>query len=654
MSTWGRKEYKDLGFTDECATVLEIDRVQEVISRRAGRFNITVTWSRDAQTALTRNNPHQPGHYEIVLPTIESPCTNEDLIRTYMYVVHECGHLMRPDIWPIVIAAQPNQELMSIYNIVEDDSMERDVASRHLGDAKTLGEGNGIMCKDGQIFWEEAIKDYKEKGHEITEESLLPMIVMAIQMLSRREWDGWSREAVDAWLRVMPPVGQPLITDLVKEGWVDKFRNTKDEYDSWNVACDLYDRLYPPANEEEQQERDDVREAGNTLTPRESGDDTQDGEGTGEGEGDSGDEPSSGQSDGDPVSGEGQSEDTGDTEVIGVEGVENCDAQGYVINWEEVVGSEHSNKETELSSGGAMGITYEGREVKGGVAFMPDKMNNVIDLAGGEDLDSRDTRGYGRKGRAARTFIHKDPAANVLANKIRRYVQSKSRTRFRAEREHGKINGQELTRLLMPPVDNGNWNRKVFYDNTNRRALNTAVHILVDWSGSMSGDKQKFAAAAADRAADVFGRCLRMPVMVSSFTTHATRSDIAVMKHFDAPKSSKVMAEYWAKWCKWSGGNADGDAVMWAYRRLAERKEQRKLLIVMSDGAPCNGFKGHGHDALLAATRQIQDTTDVELFGLGIKSEAVKQYYDNYEVVTELEDINGALLEVMKRSISYD
>ena len=153
MSTWGRKEYKDLGFTDECATVLEIDRVQEVISRRAGRFNIKVTWSRTAQTALTRNNPHQPGHYEIVLPTIESPCTNEDLIRTYMYVVHECGHLMRPDIWPIVIAAQPNQELMSIYNIVEDDSMERDVASRHLGDAKTLGEGNGIMCKDGQIFW---------------------------------------------------------------------------------------------------------------------------------------------------------------------------------------------------------------------------------------------------------------------------------------------------------------------------------------------------------------------------------------------------------------------------------------------------------------------------------------------------------------------
>jgi cobalamin biosynthesis protein CobT len=206
----------------------------------------------------------------------------------------------------------------------------------------------------------------------------------------------------------------------------------------------------------------------------------------------------------------------------------------------------------------------------------------------------------------------------------------------------------------MPPVDNGNWNRKIFYDHNSARALNTAVHILVDWSGSMSGEKQKFAAASAMRAANVFGRCLLMPVMVSSFTTHCTKSDIAILKHFDTPRSDKAMAEDFANWTKWSGGNNDADAVMWAYRRLNERKEPRKLLIVMSDGAPAGAYKGNSHDALLAATRHIQDTTDTELFGLGIKSKAVELYYDNYEIVNQLEDINGALLDVLKRSVSYE
>lgn len=633
---WGRKEYKDLGFTENCATVLEVDRVQEVIARRASRYNITVTWSDTAQTALTKHDVRNPGHYEIVLPVIKSPCTNEDLIRTYMFVVHECGHLLRPKVWDIAVAAQPSAELMSIFNIVEDDSMERDVAGRHLGDAKTLGEGNAIMSMDGKIYWEQAVEAHKAAGLDITEESLLPMIVMAVQMMSRRTWDGWSREAVLEWLRVMPVEGQPLLTELVKEGWVDKFRATETEYDSWNVACDLYDRLYPPNTPEEQQEREDIREAGNTGVPRDVQPDNPEGVAAGRSH--------------DPAS----NEDTGDGGDDETEGLPTSkDDQGFVINWKDVVSSEHTHKGVQ-PTGGAMGITFEGREVKGGVAFMPDSLNNVIDLAAGDDLDSKDTAYYKRKPKAAKHFLHRDQAANVLANKIRRYVQAQSRVKFRSEREYGKINSQDVTRLLLPPVDNGNWNRKIFYDRTNRRSLNTAVHVLVDWSGSMNGDKQRYAAAAASRAADVFGRCLRMPVMVSSFTTHVSRSDIAIMKHFDTPMSDKKFAESWGKWCAWSGGNNDSDAVMWAYRRLLARKEQRKLLIVMSDGAPAGAYQGHGHDALVAATRHIQDNSPVELFGLGIKSDAVHMYYDNFEVVRELCDINGALLEVMKRSVSYE
>jgi hypothetical protein len=635
---WGRKEYADLGFDDTTASVLEVDNVQAIIKRRAENFNVEVVWDRHTPTALTTNIPDRPGWYKIKIPSIRSPVSKEDLIRTYMYVVHECGHLMRPKVWDICIAAQPPEALQSLFNIVEDDSMERDVANRHLGDARTLGEGNAIMCKDGEIYWKQAVQDAKAEGYTFTEESLKPMIAMSIQIMARREWDGWSREAADSWLKVMPVEGMNLMVDLVKEGWVDKLRATKTEYDSWNVACDLYDRLYPPTSKDDEQEREEIREAGNTGEARDTSED-EGGKQRADGEGDEGDDSSS--------------DDEGS-----VEGHENADDQGYVINWKDIVMSEHSSEEFSYPTGGAAGITYEGRQPNGKIGFAPDSENHVVDLTGKEDpkavLAGDDHRGWSRRGRNPNAFLHKDHSARALANKVRRFVQSQSRTKFRTNREHGNLNSQDVSRLIMPPIDGGNWNKRVFYDYATKRHLNTAVCIMVDWSGSMAGDKQVFAAEAAMRAASMFARALRMPCMISSFTTHTSFSDIAVIKHFDKPASDKSMAERFGAWSAWSGANNDADAVMWGYRRLMERKEPRKLLFVMSDGAPAGSYEGSSHDCLLSATRHIQDSSPVELFGLGIKSDAVNMYYDNYRVVQSLEDINDALFDVLKESVSYE
>ena len=101
-------------------------------------------------------------------------------------------------------------------------------------------------------------------------------------------------------------------------------------------------------------------------------------------------------------------------------------------------------------------------------------------------------------------------------------------------------------------------------------------------------------------------------------------------------------------------GNADADAVMWAYRRLRERKEPRKLLIVLSDGAPACAFSGGGaHSSLLAVTNRIQKEGIVELFGLGIESTAVRLYYNNHAVIRDTAEINEALLTVLKEGIQY-
>ena len=604
---WSRDiTYDDLGFDDESASVLDVDKVTEICRRRAERHSVNVIWGDMATTASTNE------HGDITIPAILQPISKDDLRKTHMYVVHECGHLLRPECFEIAKKEQPCPELHAIYNIVEDDSMERDMANRHLGDAKILGMGNALLCIDGAKYWSEKVNEWRANGIPFTEEALKPMIVIGLNQLSRRSWDGWSRKEVDEWLMVMPEEGQPLMTELVKEGWVDKFRATKTPYDSWDVSCELFNRLYPdgiPKQDKnpDQAEARDTDKQGN-IPP-----------------------------------------DSGTTEEQEPDPLE----EGYVVNWQDVVTSDHP----EGNAGGAMGITWEDKETsRKNVAIRPDKQNAVYDLTTDINLDQtiRETNHWPCRGKAAHWFMMPDKAGRALANRIRRYVQSQTRSKFKSEQEHGRLDKRGLMRLAMPPIDKGEWNKKVFYTRHNKRALNTAIHILVDWSGSMSGRKQIYAAAAAQRAAEVFSRSLRMPTMISSFTTGLTRSDIGIIKHFDKPATEKQIAARFGQWYKLMSGNADADAVMWAYRRLRERKEPRKLLIVLSDGAPACAFsRGGAHSSLLAVTNRIQKEGIVELFGLGIESTAVRLYYNNHAVIRDTAEINEALLTVLKEGIQY-
>ena len=614
---WNRdKVYEDIGFVDDMASILDVDRVTEICRRRAERHDITIKWDEFATTAKTNRLG------EITLPTIRQPVTKDDLIRLHMYVVHECGHLLRPEVFEIANKHQPNTELLSLYNIIEDDSMERDMATRHLGDAKTLGLGNALLCLDGAAYWKDKTAEWRATGKPITEDSLKPMIVLGLQQLSRRSWDGWSRDAVDEWLKLMPEEGQPLMTELVKEGWVARFREAKTPHDTWDISCDLYERLYPSGAPEQPEPKPT---AGNDEQPSEK-------------------EASS------------TEEDTKEPPSI-EEGAEESDEEdetpsaieeGYVINWEDAVTSQH---EQDSVSGGQMGITWENK-ASGKVGIRPDSKNTIYDLASGTNLD--DVMGYKSNGKSAKWFMLEDKAGRALANQIRKYVQSQTRSKFKTEQEHGRLDKRNIMRLAMPPIDKGHWNKKLFYTRKNKRALNTAIHILVDWSGSMQGSKQVYAALATQRAAEVFSRSLRMPTMISSFTTGRSGSDIAIIKHFDKPATEKQIASRFGQWYKLMGGNADADAVMWGYRRLRERRESRKLLLVLSDGAPANSYgRSDAHDSLLAVTNQIQNEGKVELFGLGIRSTAVKLYYNNYKIIQDDSDINGALLTLLKEGIQY-
>jgi cobaltochelatase CobT len=97
--------------------------------------------------------------------------------------------------------------------------------------------------------------------------------------------------------------------------------------------------------------------------------------------------------------------------------------------------------------------------------------------------------------------------------------------------------------------------------------------------------------------------------------------------------------------------NADGDSILFAYNRLKGRKEKKKLLIVLSDGQPAahrgRGIYGFTHKVV----KQIEKEGVVDIYGIGIESSAVENFYTQHTVINDSSELEKALLTVLKNKL---
>jgi cobalamin biosynthesis protein CobT len=99
-------------------------------------------------------------------------------------------------------------------------------------------------------------------------------------------------------------------------------------------------------------------------------------------------------------------------------------------------------------------------------------------------------------------------------------------------------------------------------------------------------------------------------------------------------------------------GNPDGDSILWTYDRLVKRKEKKKLLIVLSDGSPAASKSSAGlGEYTLKIIGEIEQSKNVDIYGLGLCSDSVKYYYKSNSVVQRPEDIPSKLIELIERKI---
>jgi cobalamin biosynthesis protein CobT len=234
-----------------------------------------------------------------------------------------------------------------------------------------------------------------------------------------------------------------------------------------------------------------------------------------------------------------------------------------------------------------------------------------------------------------------------LAGTVRRLLQIRSKAKRVYGQKKGKVSARNLHRLNVP--DAKDYSERVFTQKHENTLLDTAVCVLGDSSGSMGGEKFAHMAQAAIMLNEAIG-LIRVPMELLTFADSGGQNRIGVLKSYNERVGRDQLVNRFCDVSQHMGGNADGEAIMFAYSRLISQKNKRKILIVLSDGSPASS-RGDADSHTRRVVNQIQREGKIEIYGIGIMDDNVKRIYKDHDVINSAQELEGALLTVIKTKI---
>jgi cobaltochelatase CobT len=270
---------------------------------------------------------------------------------------------------------------------------------------------------------------------------------------------------------------------------------------------------------------------------------------------------------------------------------------------------------------------------------------------------------------------HLQGVVSRLANRLQRRLMAQQTRAWEFDLEEGMLDAGRLARVVVNPMQSLSYKRE-----RDMEFRDTAVTLLIDNSGSMRGRPITVAAMCGDILARTLERCA-VKVEILGFTTRAWKggqsretwvhdgkprnpgrlNDLRhiIYKSADAPwrRSRKnlglMLREGLLK------ENIDGEALLWAYRRLMSRPEHRRILMVISDGAPVddstlsvnpgNCLERHLRDVI----RDIEGRNYVELIAIGIGHD-VTRYYRRAVTIVDAEELGGTMMKKLSELFDED
>ena len=263
-------------------------------------------------------------------------------------------------------------------------------------------------------------------------------------------------------------------------------------------------------------------------------------------------------------------------------------------------------------------------------------------------------------------LVHLQGAVTKLANRLQRRLMAQQNRSWDFDQEEGILDAARLARIVTQPGHSLSY--KVERDTEFR---DTVVTLLIDNSGSMRGRPISIAAISADIMARTLERC-GVKTEILGFTTRAWKGGQSREAWLAAGRPAspgrlndlrhilyKAADEPWRRAKKSLGlmmregllkENIDGEALIWAHSRLIARPEERKILMVISDGAPVddstlsvnNGAYLERH--LRQVIGWIENRSPVELCAIGIGHD-VTRYYQKAVTIMDAEQLGGTMVE---------
>ena len=291
--------------------------------------------------------------------------------------------------------------------------------------------------------------------------------------------------------------------------------------------------------------------------------------------------------------------------------------------------------------------------------------NKFDEIAKAENLETKEEVTKLRKS-LDQQLINFQDLITKLANKLQRQLLAKQNRAWDFDLEEGLLDSSKLPRIILDPFNSLSFKKEKDLD-----FKDTVVTLLIDNSGSMRGRPITIAAICADILSRTLERC-SVKVEILGFTTKNWKGGKSreEWNKNNKPKNPgrlndlrhiiyKSADTQWRQSKKNLGlmlkegllkENIDGEAISWAFSRLKKRKEERKILMVISDGAPVDDstLSVNSGDFLEKNLKKIvqfiENKSDIEILAIGIGHD-VSRYYKKAIKITDVQELGDVMIE---------